>query len=85
LYTENTARMDLQVILIFILAILTVALVGIGVYVILVLKELRETIKKANLIIDDVETLTNIVSNPLNLITGVINGFKAVKNLQKEK
>ena len=77
--------MDLQVILIFILAILTVALVGIGVYVILVLKELRETIKKANLIIDDVETLTNIVSNPLSLITGVISGFKAIKNLKKEE
>jgi len=77
--------MDLQVVLIFILAILTVALVGIGIYVILVLKELRETIQKANLIIDDVETLTNIVSNPLSLITGVINGFKAIKNLQKEK
>ncbi len=77
--------MDLQVILIFILAILTVALVGIGVYVILVLKELRETIKKANLIIDDVETLTNIVSNPLNLISGAISGFKAIKNLQKEE
>jgi uncharacterized protein YoxC len=76
--------MDLQVVLIFILAILTVALVGVGVYVILVLKELRETIQKANLIIDDVETLTNIVSNPLSLVTGIIEGFKAVKNLKKE-
>ena len=77
--------MELQVVLIFILAILTVTLVGVGIYVILVLKELRDTIQKANLIIDDVETLTNIVSNPLSLITGVVSGFKAIKNLKKEE
>ena len=70
---------------IFILAILTVILAGIGVYVILVLRELRETIQKANLIIDDVETLTNVVSNPLSIITGAVKGYKAIKNLQKEE
>ena len=77
--------MDLQIVLIFILAILTVVLVGVGVYVILVLREFRETIQKANLIIDDVENLTNAVSNPLSIVTGVIEGIKAVKNLKNKE
>ena len=77
--------MDLQIVLIFILAVLTVVLVGVGIYVILVLKEFRETIQKANLIIDDVENLTNVVSNPLSIITGVIEGIKTVKSLKNRE
>ena len=77
--------MDLQILLIFILAVLTVVLVGVGIYVILVLKEFRETIQKANLIIDDVENLTNVVSNPLSIITGVIEGIKTVKSLKNRE
>lgn len=84
IYTKNTACMELQIVLIFILAILTVTLVGVGIYIILVLKELRETIQKANLIIDDVETLTNVVSNPLSIVSGLVKGYQAIKNLQKE-
>jgi hypothetical protein len=77
--------MELQVVLIFILAMLTITLVGVGVYVILVLKEFRETIQKANLIIEDVEALTKAFSNPLSIITGAVKGYKAIKNLQKEE
>ena len=76
--------MDLQVILIFILSILTVVLTGVGIYVILVLKEFRETIQKANLIIDDVENITNVVSNPLSIITGAMEAFKAVQSLRNK-
>jgi hypothetical protein len=77
--------MDLQVLLIFILAILTVTLVGVGIYVILVLREFRDTIQKANLILGDVENLTNVVANPLNIVTGVVKGYQAIKNLKKEE
>lgn len=77
--------MDLQIVLIFILAILTVTLVGVGIYVILVLKEFRETIQKANLIIDDFENITNVVSNPLNIVMNIVEGIKAVKSLKKKE
>lgn len=84
-YTKNTALMELQVLLIFILALLTVTLVGVGVYIILVLREFKETIQKANLIIEDVESLTKVVSNPLSIVTGIVQGYKAIKNLKKEE
>jgi len=77
--------MDLQILLIFILAVLTIMLVGVGIYVILVLKEFKETLQKANTIIDDVESLANAISNPLSIITGVMEGIKAVKNLKNRE
>lgn len=77
--------MDLQILIIFILAILTLTLVGVGIYVILVLKEVRETISRTNLILDDMETLTNVVSNPLSIITGVMKGYQAIKNLKNKE
>jgi hypothetical protein len=77
--------MDLQILIIFILAILTVTLVGVGIYVILVLREFRDTIQKANLILDDVENLTNLVTNPMSIFTGIVKGYQTIKNLKKEE
>ena len=78
--------MDIQAILVFILALLTLNLVVVGVYVVLVLKELRVTIQKANGIIDNVEGFSNIFSNPLSLLSGflgaVTDGYKAVKEVK---
>jgi len=77
--------MDIQVILVFILALLTINLVVVGVYLILVLKEFRETIKKTNSVLDNVQSLSNVVSNPLTLLTGfmsaVVQGYNAVKSI----
>ncbi len=77
--------MDIQVILIFILAILTVSLVVVGFYVVLVLKEFRNTVRKTNSVLDNVRTVTNTVSNPISaitsLVTGIAQGFKTVKSI----
>lgn len=77
--------MDIQTILIFILAILTVNLIAVGVYVILVLKEFRQTIVKANLVLDNVHDVTDTIANPVTTIAGIIAGVsksvKAVKEI----
>lgn len=81
--------MDLQVILIFILALLTVNLMIVGFYVILVLKEFRETIKKSNQVLDNVHQVTNAVSNPVTSLAGVVSaavgGFKTIKSITSLK
>ena len=78
--------MDIQVILVFILAVLTVNLVFVGVYVVLVLKDFRETIKRANNVLDHVESVTSLVSNPVTLISGIISsvskGISMVKSVR---
>ena len=77
--------MDVQAILIFILALLTLNLIAVGVYVILVLKEFRETLKRANMVLEDVHDVTDAVSNPISTIAGIISGVtesvKAVKSI----
>lgn len=77
--------MDLQVILIFILALLTINIIIVGVYVIIVLKELRVTIKKSNEVLDNIHSVTNTVVNPITslvgIVSGVVEGFKAVKSI----
>lgn len=79
-----TAQMDIQTILIFILSILTITMVVIGVYVVTVLQELKKTIQRTNLILEDIEGVSNLVSNPLNIVTAAVKGFTAIKNLRKE-
>jgi hypothetical protein len=77
--------MDIQIILIFILALLTVNLMVVGFYVILVLKEFRQSIKKSNEIMDDIHGMTHAVSNPvtslIGVVGGVVEGIKAVKGI----
>jgi len=78
--------MDIQVVLIFILALLTINLVVVGVYVVLVLKELRSTIKRANNILDNADNLSDFLANPLSAFSGildaVVKGFKAVQEVR---
>ncbi|MFZ5424521.1 MAG: hypothetical protein ACOZAO_01855 [Patescibacteria group bacterium] len=81
--------MDIQVVLVILLALLTVNLLVVGVYVVLVLKEFRETVKKANVVLDDVEAVTSTVSktfsSPISTLIGVataaFQGMRAVKSL----
>ncbi len=74
---------DIQTVLIFILAVLAINLVVVGIYVILVLKEFRETIKKANSVLGDVSQITNVVTNPITTIAGIIAGVtESVKAVQ---
>jgi uncharacterized protein YoxC len=75
--------MDIQTILIFILALLTINLIAVGIYVIIVLRDFRETIQKANSVLDNVHDVTDLVANPITSIAGIIagvtKGVKAVK------
>jgi uncharacterized protein YoxC len=66
--------MDIQTILVFILALLTLNLVAVGIYVMVILKEFRETIKKANKVLDNVGDVTDAVSHPVSSIANIVNG-----------
>ncbi len=78
--------MDIQIVLVFILAVLTVNLVFVGIYLVLVLKEFRETIKKANGVLDNIGQVTDIVSNPLMVVSGIVSALtqvaKAVRSIK---
>ncbi|PIS21848.1 hypothetical protein COY33_01330 [candidate division WWE3 bacterium CG_4_10_14_0_2_um_filter_42_7] len=74
--------------LILIITLLTLNLLMVGVYIILVLKEVRETVKKTNKILDDVDKMTAAISTPVAdaagifaALTGAVKAFKAFKIL----
>jgi hypothetical protein len=75
--------MDIQVLLIIILFILVTVVAAVGVYLIAVLKEFRQTVRKTNFILDDISKVTDTFSNPMTyfmkIFGGVMEGVKAVK------
>ena len=78
--------MDIQLVLVFILAVLTVNLVFVGIYLVLVLKEFRQTIKKTNSVLDDVSQMTDTIANPMMALGGIVSAVtqvvKAIKSVK---
>ena len=78
--------MDTNTLLIFIIALLTVNLLFVGVYIVLVLKDVRQTLEKVNRILDTADEVTAAVATPLlsatSALTGAIEGFKVINLLK---
>ncbi len=75
--------MDTNTLLIFIIALLTINLLFVGVYIVLVLKDVRNTLQKVNTILDTANEVSAAVANPLlsaaAALSAVVEGFKALK------
>lgn len=54
----------------------SVIIVASGVWLILILRELRHTIKKTNTIIDDTKAITTSIAQPVSSISEFLMGFK---------
>lgn len=77
----------IQILLTVIVTILTTLLVVIGVEVFKILKEFRQTLKRANKILDEVEKVSSTLCKPVegmsSLISGIKQGTAVVKVLTK--
>ncbi len=65
-----------QIAIIVSLVLITTIIVIAGVWLILILKELKGTLKKADLILDDTKTITSAVAEPVSSISEFVRGFK---------
>lgn len=87
--------MDLQVILLVMISLLTINAIVVGIYIVLLLKEFNQTVKKFNGIIDAIDAMVHSVQAPVttiaNVATGLTSGlkifsaFKSFKNDRKDK
>lgn len=68
---------SVQVILLFVIIILTILLVALGIQVFFILREVKRTVTKANKVLDDTSMITESVSRPLSSIATIAMGFKA--------
>ncbi|MFH1832698.1 MAG: hypothetical protein ABH816_00835 [Candidatus Levyibacteriota bacterium] len=66
-----------QAVLIIVLIVLTVLLFILGIQVFFILRELRQTVSKANKVLEDTGTITESVSGPISKISLLASGLKA--------
>jgi len=78
---------SIQLILMIVISVLTVLLTVIGIELFKILKELHQSVKKLNEILDDAHTVTNTVAEPLEeaseLVKGLKKGVILVKHIGK--
>lgn len=70
-----------QAVLLFVIVILAILLVVLGVQVFFILKELRQTVSKANKVLDDTSLITESVSGPISSLSALTSGIKAGASL----
>lgn len=77
-----------QAVLIFVIIILASLLLILGIQVFFILRELRQTVSKANKVLDDTGVITESVTGPISSISALASGFKtgsAIASLFKGK
>lgn len=65
-----------QAVLLFVVVILSILLLVLGIQVFFILKELRQTVSKANKVLDDTGTITESVSGPITALSSIVSGVK---------
>lgn len=65
--------MDFNLVLILILSVITINMLVVGFYIVVTLKEFRDTLKKMNVVLDDTGKIVHNVANPLNMVGGFIS------------
>ena len=66
-----------QVILVVVITTLTILLTFIGIQIIYVLRDLRETLKRVNKIADNAEIITSAAVKPMTGITALVEGIQS--------
>lgn len=72
-----------QAVLLFVIVLLTVLLLVLGVQVYSLLKELRTTILRANKVLENTETITGSVSEPMSLLSTFLLGTRSIAKILK--
>lgn len=72
-----------QIVLLSVIIILAVLFVVLGIQVFLILRELKNTVVKTNKILDDVDTLTESVSEPVSFISGLLFSSKTLTTIAR--
>ena len=70
-----------QIIIIISIISVSAVIVTCGIWIALILKELKVTIIKTNSILDDTKLITSSVAEPVSTISEFLSGFKSGINL----
>lgn len=70
-----------QILLITVVGVLTLLLVVLGIQVFLILKELKNTLTRANKVLDDAGVISESISKPVESLSTVVSGGKLLSIL----
>jgi hypothetical protein len=70
-----------QAVLLFVIVLLTVLFVVLGVQIFYILKDLRETIRRTNNILEDVENVSEGASSAIESLTSMVGGASTFRTI----
>lgn len=70
-----------QILLIFVVSVLTVILAIIGIQVFLILKESRHSIEKVNKMLDDAGKISESIAKPIASLSGSLSGLSGITGI----
>ena len=65
-----------QIVLLLVIVVLTVLLVVLGIQVFYILREFRKTISKTNSVLDNADSITQSIQDPLSAISSLTGGLR---------
>lgn len=72
-----------QFLLAFVILVLTAMITVIGIQVYLILREFRSTLSKANKVLDDTGIISESVSKPVSMVSGMLLGLRGGSKLMQ--
>lgn len=72
-----------QAVLLFVIVLLTILFIVLGIQVFYILKDLRQTVKRTNTILENVENLSNGVSGSFSSLSDMFGGASAINSIVK--
>lgn len=73
----------IQIVLLSVIVLLSIILVILGVQVFFILKDFRQTVKKTNKILDDVDLITENVTSSVNSFSDIFGGASMLTTVLK--
>lgn len=70
-----------QILLTVVVIVLTIILAAIGVQVYFILKEVRQSVRKMNKILDDAQEVSHSVAKPISSLSGSLMGISGMGGL----
>lgn len=77
-----------QAVILLVLVVLTILVLILGVQVFFILRELKQTVSKANKVLDDASVITGSVTGPISTLSTLATGMKTgslIAGLLKKK
>lgn len=72
-----------QAVLLIVIVLLTILLLVLGVQIFFILKELRRTLSRATRVLENTESITESVSEPMSFLSGLLLSAKSLKTISK--